>query len=62
MKAMGREFTDDRVMKVFWKCGSVSTVKSGITIDCDQPQYVASLVNARNERLAAQALKEVQAG
>ena len=62
MKAMGREFTDDRIMKVFWKCGTVSTVMSGITKDCDQPQYVASLVNARNDRLAAQMEKEVQAG
>lgn len=62
MKALGREFRDDRTVKVFWKCGMVSTVMSGITKDCDQPQYVASLVNARNERLAARTLKEVQVG
>ena len=61
LRAAGREFRDDRTMKVFWKCGMVSTVMSGITKDCDQPQYVASLVNAQNERKAEQMMKEAKA-
>ena len=61
MKAAGREFRDDRILKVFWRCGMVSTVMSGITRDCDQPQYVASLVNAQNERKAERRGREAEA-
>jgi hypothetical protein len=61
MKASGREFEDDRTMKVFWKCGMVSTVASGIVRDCDQPQYVATLVNEQNERKTARMVKEAVA-
>ena len=61
MKASGREFEDDRTMKVFWKCGMVSAVASGIVRDCDQPQYVAALVNEQNERKTARMVKEAVA-
>ena len=61
MKASGREFEDDRTMKVFWKCGMVSVVASGIVRDCDQPQYVAALVNEQNVRKTARMVKEAVA-
>jgi hypothetical protein len=41
---------DDRTVKVFWKCGLVSTVFSGTRRDKDDPRYVADLHNAYLER------------
>ena len=34
---------DDRTMRIFWRCGIVSTVPSGVMTDGDDPHHVAEL-------------------
>ena len=34
---------DDRVIRIFWKCGVVSTVSSGINTDEDAPRHLAEM-------------------
>ena len=41
---------DDRTMRVFWRCGIVSTVPSGVLADKDNPRYVAKLFNDAQQR------------
>ena len=39
----GEEVPDDRVIRIFWKCGVVSTVSSGINTDEDAPRHLAEM-------------------
>ena len=48
--ALGKQVVDDRTMKVFWKCGLITTVLSGVCADRDQPAYIAKLYNSFLER------------
>ena len=41
--ALGEQVTDDRTMKVFWKCGLITMVKSGVTADINNPATVAQM-------------------
>lgn len=41
MEALGKHDADDRVMKVIWRCGVVTTVPSGVVSDKDDPGFVA---------------------
>ena len=41
----GLEVMDDRVIRIFWKCGIVSTVSSGINTDEDAPRHLAEMLN-----------------
>lgn len=61
MKAMGQKVEDDRVMKVFWRCGIVTTVPTGIREDISDPHLIADLYRKRNERRAAKNRKEAEA-
>lgn len=45
MAALGQAFNDDRTMRVFWKCGLLTTVKSGVASDRDHPANVAEHYN-----------------
>ena len=42
MEAAGENFIEDRVLRVFWKCGIVSTVPTGVVVDRDDPRLLAS--------------------
>ena len=44
MEARGAEYEDDRTLTVFWKCGAVTTVSSGVTEDINNPAHIAELV------------------
>ena len=46
MAALGKPVTDDRTMKVFWKCGLITTVMSGVDADREHPAYIAELYNS----------------
>ena len=48
--ALGENFTDDRTMKVFWKCGLITTVMSGVDADREHPAMIAGLYNSYLER------------
>ena len=50
--ALGEDAKDDRIMQIYWRCGLVSTVMSGIKRDKDHPRYVAELYNRYLERKA----------
>ncbi|MCR5295709.1 MAG: recombinase family protein [Lachnospiraceae bacterium] len=50
MAALGEKDQDDRIMKVYWKCGLVAAVKSGVTEDRSNPAAVAKLYNKYLER------------
>ena len=50
MKAMGNDADDDRVMKVFWRCGVVTTVPSGAVTERDNPVKVAQMHGRMVER------------
>lgn len=50
MKVLGQDDADDRVMKVFWRCGVVTTVPSGVVTDKDDPGYVAKMHSRLLER------------
>lgn len=43
--ALGQKVADDRTVKVFWKCGLITTVMSGVNADREHPAYVADLYN-----------------
>ena len=45
MAALGEEATDDRTMRVYWRCGLITTVHSGVVKDRDHPAYVAECYN-----------------
>ena len=53
MAALGKPFTDDRTMKVFWKCGLITTVMSGVNADREHPAHIAKLYNRQLERKKA---------
>ena len=53
MRADGDEFIDDRVVRVYWRCGIVSTVPSGVTRDKDDPQFIAGLYREQIKRREA---------
>ena len=48
--ALGENVTDDRTMKVFWKCGLITTVMSGVDADREHPPMIAGLYNSYLER------------
>ena len=50
MKALGKEQEDDRVMKVFWRCGVVTAVPSGAVTERDNPVKVARMHGRMVER------------
>ena len=58
MKAMGMEPDDDRTMKVYWRCGVVTTVPSGALEGRDDPMKVAQMHRRMLER---QQKKEAEA-
>ena len=61
LAALGKSVTDDRTMRVFWKCGLITTVLSGVDVDRDSPAYIAGLYNAYLERQMEKAKqKEVE--
>ena len=50
LSALGEQVTDDRTMKVYWKCGLITTVMSGVDSDRLHPPMVAELYNGYIER------------
>ena len=50
MVALGEKVIDDRTMKVYWKCGLITTVMSGVKADREHPAYIAGLFNDMLER------------
>ena len=42
-RALREEVTDDRIMKVFWKCGLITTVRSEVVDARDNPYTVAEM-------------------
>ncbi|MBQ9631884.1 MAG: recombinase family protein [Lachnospiraceae bacterium] len=48
--ALGENVTDDRTMKVFWKCGLITTVMSGVDADREHPAMIADLYKSYLER------------
>jgi len=50
LAALGEHVTDDRTMKVFWKCGLITTVMSGVDADREHPAMIADLYNSYLER------------
>ncbi len=44
MEARGEEYVDDRTLTVFWKCGAVTTVSSGVKEDINNPAHIAELL------------------
>ena len=53
MRAEGDGFIDDRVVRVFWRCGIVSTVPSGVIRDKDDPKFIAGLYQEQIKRREA---------
>ena len=45
LAALGQQVTDDRTLKVFWKCGLITTVMSGVDADREHPPMIAELYN-----------------
>ena len=45
----GMECIDDRTMRIFWRCGIISTVPSGVCKDKDDPKFVAKLFKKAQE-------------
>ena len=43
LAALGEQVADDRTMKVFWNCGLITTVSSGVKVDRNHPANVAEL-------------------
>ena len=58
MKAAGDEFIDDRVIRIFWRCGIVSTVPSGVKNDKDDPQYLVERYQNYLKKQAAKAIAD----
>lgn len=50
LAALGEDVVDDRTMKVFWKCGLITTVMSGVDADREHPPMIAELYNSYLER------------
>jgi hypothetical protein len=50
LRADGATDADDRTMKVYWRCGLVTTVPSGICHDPDLPGKVAKLYQDYQKR------------
>jgi len=50
LAALGEQVVDDRTMKVFWNCGLITTVASGVKIDRNHPATVAELYRNWKER------------
>ena len=50
LAALGQQVADDRTMRVFWKCGLITTVLSGANADRENPAYIAELYNSYLER------------
>ena len=44
MEAKGEKYEDDRTITVFWKCGAVTTVSSGVKEDVNNPSHIAELL------------------
>lgn len=59
-EALGKQVTDDRTMKVFWKCGLITTVMSGVNADREHPAYVARLYKGYLERRQKRAQQKKQ--
>ena len=57
LAAMGEQVADDRTLKVFWKCGLITTVMSGVDADREHPPMIAELYN---KYLARQKRKEAE--
>ena len=60
LAALGEDVVDDRTMKVFWKCGLITTVMSGVDADREHPPMIAELYNSYLER-QKEAQKEKEA-
>ncbi len=61
LAALGAQLTEDRTMKVYWKCGLITTVRSGVKSDRDHPALVADLYQGylkRHMMKAGEAEKE----
>ena len=43
-EAYGDGYVDDRTLTVFWKCGVVTTVSSGVREDVNNPAHIADLL------------------
>lgn len=43
LAALGEDAADDRTMKVFWKCGLITTVHSGVVTGKDHPASIAEV-------------------
>ena len=43
-EAYGDGYIDDRILTVFWKCGVVTTVSSGVREDVNNPAHIADLL------------------
>ena len=52
LEALGIPYEDDRLVRVYWRCGLITTVPSGVIFDRDHPAYVAKLYNDYLERKA----------
>lgn len=50
--AKGTPDIEDRIMKVYWRCGLVTTVPSGVNDDTEFPRRVAELNNKLQMRLS----------
>jgi site-specific DNA recombinase len=50
LKAMGKGTEDDRVMKVFWRCGIVTIISSGAVTERDDPAMLAKMHHRMVER------------
>ena len=59
MKALGKDTDGDRIMKVFWRCGVVTTVSSGAVTERDDPRKLAQMHRRMVER--QQKKKEAEA-
>ena len=48
----GKPFVDDRTVTVYWKCGLMTTVLSGILSDKQNPMYLAGIWHQREQQEA----------
>lgn len=60
LSALGETYVDDRTMKIFWRCGIITTVHSGVTSDKEDPRHIAELYNAYLKRQEAKNAKEAE--
>ena len=54
LAAKGTPDSDDRTMKVYWKCGLVTTVPSGVNNDTELPSRIVELNSKLQQRRAEQ--------